>query len=190
MSLCSLCLTVPWLSLPPPREIRGAYRVADKDELLRISNHPPADENQGSQSLRQPLAIPFHKNLKTLRLSAKSCPLCAVVQAGVQTWIDDWEDSARNNKSFIEFNKDIDRIPVEEQLWVTARYGGAQGFYIWADHPKHQSMYSWYFLTAVGFSVDSGIVLPISYSVLCVWDHTEPPQITLYRSTSQCGHWR
>lgn len=151
MSLCSLCLTVPWLSLPPPGKDLIVARVADKDEMLVVHYNRSADGVPDSQAPQQPMGFPFHENLETLAFSAKLCLLCGVIQNGVQAWINHWEEAAKNNKGFIEFDIHRHPIPTKQKLWVTKCYGGAMGFYVWAEHPEKKSLYM---LTAVAFSVD------------------------------------
>lgn len=138
--------------------------MAGQDEMPMVWHDWPADRITDNQAPQGPLGFPFHENLETLALSAELCPLCGVVQKGVQAWIENWEDAAKNNKGFIEFSMDTDCMPTKEKLWTTKCYGGAQGFYVWAEHPKRNSMY---LLTAVGFSVDNGMNLPYP-TVLCI----------------------
>lgn len=163
MSLCSLCLTVPWLSLSPPEKDLIVLRVGDKDDLLAVHYNRPADGALDSQAPQQPMGLPFHENLETLALSAKSCLLCGVIQNGVQAWINHWEEAAKNNKGFIEFDIRRYPIPTKQKLWITKCYGGAMGFYIWADHPEKKSLYM---LTAVAFSVDRGMDQSYSYELV------------------------
>lgn len=189
MSLCSLCLAVPWSSLPPPRKFELGCKTADEDDMLAFGFRlPEGHESPDNQALQQPLGLPFHENLETLAQSAKSCPLCAVVQSGVQVWINSWEDAAKNYKQFIVLRMDSEPIPVKEQLRITKRLGAVQGFIVWAKNPKEQNMY--YLLTAVGFSVDSGMALSIFRGLICLWSQINHRQKTHYRNNSQCGHWR
>ncbi|ROW01241.1 hypothetical protein VMCG_05975 [Cytospora schulzeri] len=186
MSLCSLCLTVPWLSLPPTKDNISAARVADNDEMLEVWYDHPAYRTQHNEATNQPLGLPFHENLQALALSAKLCPLCGLVQSGVCTWINTWQDAAKNHKGFIEYHMEKDPIPANERLWVTQSYGGAQGFYVWGEHPKKKSMY---LLTAVGFSIDGGMTLSIFQGLAYFRYQNNPSQTAIYPTSSQRGHW-
>lgn len=165
MPLCSLCLSIPWTSLPPPNESDGTSRLADCDEMLEAWLPRPADPASDAQTLQKPLGTPFHKDLESLALSAKLCPLCEIIDRGVQAWISHWEDAAQNYKFFIEFGLEDNPIPSKEQLWVTKSYGGAQGFYVWARNPKRTHIFN--LLAAIGFGVESGMLPLPCDRVIC-----------------------
>lgn len=169
MSLCSLCLTVPWLSLPSPRNINFYLTSDEKSELGLCLYRWVADEAQDSQSLQQPLGFPFHENMGALELSAESCPLCAVIWSGVQAWTGDWHKAVEDedDRDSIVSNLETSPVPVEEQLWVTKSFNEAQGFCVWTKTPR-PSICSMYLLATVGFSVDSGTVPSMLQGFLCL----------------------
>lgn len=160
MSICDVCRSVSFTALAAPRA--GDFtvtRVADQYEMLQIWCEPTADDisvKQSSDSV--PPRSRYHKSMEALRISAESCPLCALVQVGVQTWIDCWNNAAKNNKVFIEFHMDKDPIPSTEQLWLTQCHNEAKGFYVWVEQPRdlQSKKLRLNLLTAVGFSVDDG----------------------------------
>lgn len=125
--------------------------------MLQFWCRPTTDDisiEQDSASVSP--GFPYHRSIEALTISADTCPLCALVQVGVQTWIDGWNDAARNNKAlFIEFELETNAIPLSftEQLWLTQCHNEAKGFYVWIGQPRELRLN---FLTAVGFSVNSG----------------------------------
>lgn len=126
------------------------------ENMVQNQFEPPKNKGKpGSEADRVPIGFPFYENMEALAQSAKSCPLCALIQDGVQRWVDDWEDGAKNNKMFIEFSMKRHPIPRKERLWLTRRADGEQGFYVWAQCPMMKSWFN--LLSAVGFSVDSGM---------------------------------
>ncbi|KAI3391067.1 hypothetical protein diail_8072 [Diaporthe ilicicola] len=138
MALCDLCQTVPFTALPRlSQEGRWTSLVANSTDNPRVFwLHVGGDVIETSSAeLPDPIGFPFHKDLDALALSARSCPVCKIAQAGVQGWIDRWEDAAKNDKAFIEFDKLREPIPRGQQLWLTACDDGEQGFVLWAKNP-------------------------------------------------------
>lgn len=160
MSLCNLCLTVPFLSLPSPPSLSSSGLLVN-EETKEGSFDSEADIQNEAGEIRPHIGFPFHRDLHALERSAKTCPLCQIVQAGVRKWIDLWNDAATNNEFFIEHSKSHSPIPNDQQLWLTACSSRAQGFYVWAQVPTRKS--SAYLLTAVGFSVESSQYFDVSH---------------------------
>lgn len=113
------------------------------------------DSDSPYAELPDPIGFAYHKDLDTLAVSAQSCPVCKIGQAGVQGWIDRWEDAAKNNTSFIEFHLETDPIPKDQQLWLTACDDGEQGFCIWAKNPVRSKCL--YLLAVVRMCAESGL---------------------------------
>lgn len=156
MTLCDLCLTVPFSALPRlPQEHRSVTRVADHAENTHLFFMAGDEIASPTAELPDPIGFPFHKNLHALELSAKSCPLCRIAQIGARAWIDRLEDAAKNNKSFIEFHKGRNTVPTEERLWLTACDDGKQGFHLWVKSPN--IAHGLYLLAAVRFCVESSL---------------------------------
>lgn len=176
MSLCDLCRSVSSTTLPPPRPDHAGPRCAAKAEMLQFWYDQPADDTStelSSASMPPAYGFPYHKSMGSLAISAESCPLCALVQVGVQAWIDGWNDAAKNDKAFIEFRMNDDTIPFTEQLWLAQCYDGAKGFYVWVEQPTNPKLerLRLNLLTIIGFGVDSGSrcpyfvkIRPISHS--------------------------
>ena len=144
MALCSLCQNTPFSSLPSPQDPRSGTSVGDKKELVQIFY----------EDVEKPIGFPWHDHLDALAASAaKGCPLCALVQVGVQKWTDIYCDMAQNSKFFKEFHQDHDPFPSGQKLWLTRRYGEADGFIVMVKNPKLES--GVYLLAGVGFSADS-----------------------------------
>lgn len=160
MSLCDLCLTVPFLDLPSPPSLSNNGFVVN-EETKEGSFDPEEDIQNEAGEILPHIGFPFHRDLCALERSANTCPLCQIVQAGVRKWIDIWNDAATNDEAFIKHSKHECPIPNGQQLWLTACSSRAQGFYVWAQVPTRKS--SAYLLTAVGFSVESSQCLNVSH---------------------------
>lgn len=172
MALCDLCLSIPFLSLPSTPRVRSISTVAGNEEAKQVSfsSRPGEDIQNEAEETRGPYGFAFHRDLNGLESSAKSCPLCKVVNAGVRAWLDMWNDAATNNKVFIEFHRASQPIPTDQRLWLTACSNRQQGFYVWAQNPAEESMF--YLLTIVGFSVESSRCLDVLY-ILIFLNRTE-----------------
>lgn len=159
MPLCDLCLTVPFTALPRlPQERRGLFTVADNAESTQVTFQAGDEITSPDAELPDPIGFPFHEDLEALALSARSCPVCNIAQAGVQGWIDRWEDAAKNNKSFIEFSLQRQPVPTGQRLWLTACDDGEQGFFLWAKNPaKPKYLYQ---LAAVRLYAESSMSRP------------------------------
>lgn len=159
MALCGLCLTVPFTALPRlTGERRGTTLLADNAESPQIMFQAGDEIDSPDAELPHQIGFPFHRDLDALSLSARSCPICNIAQTGVQGWIDRWEDAAKNDKSFIEFDLQRDPIPVGQQLWLTACDDGEQGFCVWAKNPATPKFL--YLLAVVRFYVEPGLFRP------------------------------
>lgn len=154
MALCSLCSTLPFTDFPPQRSFWGLCTIADDYEFI-VSPHVCNDRLLG------PIGFPYHENIGALAESAKTCPLCAVVQAGVQTWLVSWNKAAGTKKS-IESSPYLYTLPVEERLWLTKLESGNQGFCVWTMNPlnRRSTYQSLYLLALVGFNVEERMLIP------------------------------
>lgn len=166
MPLCDLCLTVPFTALPRlPQERRALTTVAGNAESMQIMFQAGDEITSPDAELPDQIGVPFHEDLEALALSARSCPVCEIAQAGVQGWIDRWEDAAKNDKSFIEFSLQRQPVPAGQRLWLTACDDGEQGFCLWAKNPATPKFL--YLLAAVRFYAESSLSRPFhSYSRL------------------------
>lgn len=163
MALCSLCLNLPFSSLPFPPTPYAIPHVGD--ELFWII--PDDEEKASSQESCQATDITFHEDVEALTVSAKSCVLCATVQAEVQIRIGAFNEAL---KKFGSTTGDIVRagnlMPSNVRLWLTEPYDGARGFYVWARHPKRQR--ELVLMAAVGFSVESSTTFSFRYHLSCL----------------------
>ncbi|RDL37703.1 uncharacterized protein BP5553_05136 [Venustampulla echinocandica] len=157
MALCRLCQDIPFASLPSvPEDQDGSSRVADNNEMPELWWR----RNSSNESLlpKDPIGFAWHKCLDALAESARAgCPLCALVQTGVQTWLDHYREAERSYPGWRQFYKESEPIPTGERLWLTKRLGGGDGFIVLARNSvtKHRVFY----LTGVSFSVEAGSAL-------------------------------
>ncbi|RYP20970.1 hypothetical protein DL765_002507 [Monosporascus sp. GIB2] len=168
MSLCSLCLTIPFSSLPPGPKNAGSIRIADNTELPQLywssftTMAPPKD----------PLGFPWHADLAALAASAAStdCPLCKLAQTGAEIWIGHHREAEKNNRFFREFHHE--RVPEGQQLWLTRRFfhGGVgsgverDGFAVLVRDPDRPAT-GINLLTCVAFSVPAESPLAWKYAL-------------------------
>lgn len=117
MTLCDLCLAVPYTSL-------AAFQPCD---WFSSEDHPNCELPVGVwnvlQNTPESVGVLFHKDTDALALLAKSCLLCGVVQQGVRLWMNYWDDGVVGKDSL---------TAKRQQLWLTGCHGGAFGFYVWA----------------------------------------------------------
>jgi hypothetical protein len=154
MALCTLCQSIPFASLPSiPEGQDGLTRVADNSEMPELWWHRKG--NDEPLLPKDPIGFAWHKSFDALAESAKAgCPLCILVQAGVQIWLDHFREAERTYAGWRQFYKDNEPIPNEETLWLTKRSGGGDGFIVLARNSiKRQRVF---FLTGVNFSVEAG----------------------------------
>lgn len=152
MSLCNVCINVPFLSLPKPVDSSVFTHVGDNEEMLEVHG-PSEDGSFETGRLPDVVGVPFHENIEALATSAGSCPLCLIVQAGVQMWINGWQHVAENKPSFNEFQRERSPLPTNQPLVLTQCVSGPLGFLVWARNPSSDKIL--YLLTAVGFSVQA-----------------------------------
>ncbi|RYP13316.1 hypothetical protein DL767_010802 [Monosporascus sp. MG133] len=168
MSLCPLCLTIPFSSLPPGPKEGSSIRIADNTQLRqlcwssRATTPPPKD----------PLGFPWHADLAALAASAAStdCPLCRLAQTGAEIWIGHYREAEKNNRFFREFHRE--RVPEGQQLWLTRRFfpGGVRsgveqdGFAVLVRDPDEPATCI-NLLTGVAFSVPAESPLAWKYAL-------------------------
>jgi hypothetical protein len=149
MSLCSLCQIIPFSKLPTALEPVSISYIAGNRALVNLwyTREDPLPEGH--------LGLPWHEHLDALAESAAAgCPLCAIVQAGIETWTSHYNHEAENNESFKEFEMQRMPIPERQRLYLTKRFGGATGFLVLVPHPASVKLVN--LMTGVGFSVNSG----------------------------------
>lgn len=154
MALCSLCSGLPFTGFPrfTPSRIE---QLADDRELI------VAHFDSGKR-LPDPIGVPYHENINALAESAKTCDLCAVVQAGVQAWRCSWKEYARSDGEPGGFENLTWKSPLEERLWLTETATEKQGFGVWALN-RGWAPQSLYLLALVGFCVEERTCIsPIS----------------------------
>jgi hypothetical protein len=147
MTVCSLCSEIPFADLPILSKPWASSVVASDNEMVIL-------HYKGSNNLQDPVGSPWHESLDTLAVSASTCGICTVVQAGVQLWLDRYRAAEKDNKVWVEFGKDRNPIPNGERLWLTQRFGGGEGFDVLVRVPASTS--SVYLLTGVAFAVEAG----------------------------------
>lgn len=112
-----------------------------------------------STTLPRVVGTPYHVNIGALAESAKTCPMCAFVQAGVQAWLVSWNKFA-GTKEAIGSHGSLGPLPSEEMLWLTRLFGKDQGFCVWTRNRRtlrreRRDLYDGlYLMMLVGLSVD------------------------------------
>ncbi|KAI0121015.1 heterokaryon incompatibility protein-domain-containing protein [Xylariales sp. AK1849] len=164
MGLCSLCSKTPFADLPDPQKPWASSRVADDTEMIEFYWR-----EEGRQD---PLGFPWHEDLDALATSAKSCKMCTVVQAGAQVWLDRYRTAEKTNKHWMEFREDDDPIPSGQRLWLTKRFGGAEGFDVFVEVPNKNG---YHLITAVAFSVEKENEVADLFSLRPMEPHSASP---------------
>lgn len=176
MALCSLCSRLPFTSFPrlSPTSLQAVAHDGEpivSNEFI-VAHFGSAFGSDGAAEERLPelIGFPYHENIGALAESAKACPLCAVVQAGVQEWLVSWS-KATGGKNLFQSQFFWGSLPLEEKLWLTEIGPENQGFYVWASNPQSRGSSilnsNLYLLTIVGFSVEACTsICPIGLTLL------------------------
>ncbi|KAK6073425.1 HET domain-containing protein [Seiridium cupressi] len=148
MSLCRLCLKIPFDSLPRPHPSTRFSRTFDQTELPALGCSRECAETHGSENLGHL----WHPNLEALGESANTCALCATVQGGFQAWLRHFDRGSKSD--FYVKHREIydDAVPAGQKLYLAQRYGGSPGFVVLVRDPKYERIVV---LTGVSFSVDA-----------------------------------
>jgi len=152
MALCKLCQSIPFTSLPlVPEGLNSSTRLGDKNELPVLFRR--SKSNDEFSKLEDPIGCAWHKCFDALAESARTgCPLCNIVQAGVQIWLDHYQEVERT-PAWNYFYKKSHAVPKEETLWLTKRFGGGDGFIVLVRNPIKNGIY---FITGVNFAAEAG----------------------------------
>lgn len=137
------------------------FCLAGNRSLLIVHREDAARPSHRRQ--REPAFVPtpYLKNLAALALSAMSCSVCKIVQAGIQRWVDEWNNAARSDNYDLH-NLQETPIPIHEQLGLPSCPSGPQGFMVLSSKPKDPN--GWYIMTAVGFATDESKLLFVKCS--------------------------
>lgn len=163
MALCSLCSSLPFTNFPYFKQT-GLWVLNDGGRDVLVADF-------GEEDSCDPIG--FHENIFALAESAKTCPLCAVVQAGVQVWHDSWSKVVGDN-TLLRYDEGAGfsgALPVDERLWLTEKpwktsrgekFHVYDGFCVWAMNPlsRENGSYHFYMLTVIGFGVDESTFFP------------------------------
>jgi hypothetical protein len=113
-----------------------------------------SETNDELFQLKDPIGFAWHKCFDALAESARTrCPLCTIVQTGVQIWLDHYQEAENTNPGWHHFYKKSYAFPKEETLWLTKRFGGGDGFIVLTRNPIKTGVY---FITGVNFAVEAG----------------------------------
>ena len=146
MALCDNCLRIPFDNLPEFPKIRSKARIADRTNLPRFFEKRQ-DHDRGG-----PLGFSWQESLDALANSARlGCPICALLQNGVQIWLDTYQNAVMTDAFFVEYGQETEPIPHGQVLWISKRFGGNDGFSVLARTPN--SYQSFVMLTGISFSV-------------------------------------
>lgn len=167
MALCSLCSSLPFTNFPRFKET-GIWTAYDSGHEVLVADFGPDDF--GQRDLWDPIG--FHENISALAESAKTCPLCGVVQAGVQAWLDSWKKVVGTD-TLLQYDTSglSGALPVDERLWLTEKPRNPSrgeklhvydGFCVWAMEPlsRQDGRYHFYMLTVIGFGVEESTFFP------------------------------
>lgn len=145
MTLCTLCQSIPFSSLPGfLDDSMESWCIGDNEDLIAV--WPCTDD---SKAPGDPLGFRFQDNMEAVAASADLCVLCAVIQTGAQAWIDHYRH-AELQYGLAKWYQ----FPSGQKLWLAKRPGGAEGFVVLVRNPGHEK--NVYLLTGVGFSVEAG----------------------------------
>jgi hypothetical protein len=138
MSLCSLCLTIPFQSLPEPA-IDGMFLVGDDPSLPQI-------ELDKSVKL-----FAWHPSVDSLGSSASTCPLCQLAYQAYEKWMKCLDKAIEYLLSLPNWD-DAESMRPGKRLWLAKRFNGATpGLSVLLDgptlYPKEFSL-----LAGIGFS--------------------------------------
>lgn len=155
MALCGLCQSIPFGDLPEFPGSDAWSRIADDTNL------PEFEIGLKDGESSYPLGFPWHESLEALAEAAKlDCPLCNLVEAGAQAWLDSYQKGATTNEHFIKYSLDDEPIPHGQRLWICKRRGKGAGFAVLI---RSLVWRAFVLLTGVSFSVDADHPLAQKY---------------------------
>jgi hypothetical protein len=152
MALCKLCQIILFASLPSvPKGLNSSTLVGGNKEVPVLLWG--SETNDELFHLKDPIGFAWHKCFDALAESARArCPLCIIVQTGVQIWLNHYQETEKTNPSWHHFYKKYYAFPKEETLWLTKRFGGGDSFIVLTRNPIGNSIY---FITGVNFAVEA-----------------------------------
>lgn len=144
-TLCSLCLSIPWDSLPQLPLCWKGTNVGGRSIYY--------SDLSASSAPNVPLGFPYHSSLKALAASADNCGLCDIISNSVDQFV----ASCRTAENELDFTYYANgRLPADFNLWLTKRVNSGDGFLVLVRAPLEGVIY---LVGAVGFCVRDGMPL-------------------------------
>lgn len=146
MTLCSICQSIPFQSLPEPPLALHDLLLDD----INIQEFSPQETYFRSRD--EPLGFPHQPSIEALAISAASCSLCTLINESVSIFIDAYQ-KARKDPLFV-YRDRLGGVPVDLPLWLTRRLDGGDGFLTFTHAQLGNSIL---LVGAVGFCVEDGM---------------------------------
>jgi hypothetical protein len=149
MSLCSLCISIPFEDLPnlSPSYFPGS---SGWKYIHAFYNRPMLNKSGQPIGSSQPLGYPYHPNINALRASASNCQLCDLVLTVVEKVIS--ERNRATQEQMTKFNNFPAVLSLE--LWLTKRRDMGDGFWVFSTSGDENIIY---LVAAVGLCVREGV---------------------------------
>ncbi len=107
----------------------------------------------------EPLGFCHHSSLETLGASASNCELCGLIHSSVSRFVTSYHKAEGDPVFSYYEDKSGLGFPSNFQLWLTERFNGGDGFFVFVRGVSERSIF---LVATVGFCVEDGMPW-------CVW---------------------
>jgi hypothetical protein len=137
--LCKLCRSITFENLPPCPNSR-----------LQLGPELLLSDSDGQKQF----GFKYHQGLKALKKAARACPLCSLIQDGVNKFVWNVSHGERTGSNGRNYPTEG---PKDYRLQITRSQEGRKGFMIWTNAMIDDLVF---LVVAVGFCVEGTIHLP------------------------------
>ena len=145
MTLCEVCRIIPFGALPEfPKWLPTFHLPLMERDLV-----PYVPKDAEWKEIGMKPGLPHHKSLKELKMAAKLCEICQLINIGVSR-VQELLDVANENEYYKFANQSG---PPTYELFVCKRGAGGDGFVVLSPAEKN---YEVFLVGAIGYCVDYG----------------------------------
>ena len=149
MSLCSLCRSIPFNSLPAlPMAWRYTSSISNNGALFQFQKRYNSTQNK-------PIGFSHHESLVKLAASAAHCRICDLIYSSVKTFIISFCETMDDPSEECNSERYLRMFPLHFHLWLTKCLKRADGFLILV---RGQTENDLFLVGVVGFCVEESMI--------------------------------